>query len=222
MSGLASQDPAALTISQGTATPPGEAAAGGLSLYAAVRLAARQPATSAMSGLARPGRQYYLFGVPGSVACRTVARDLHTAAMPTQPCLLLAGPVTDTSTNAAQIDRDLGAALLPGISPSAGDPDGGPAGNRRRAGGTGEHRASPRPAAYFVLRDRVALAGRNITDPHPSTDQSGSPDVQFGFTGVGATAFQRVTAAVAHRGQLMSALPPEPQPALRRRLRRTG
>jgi len=61
------------------------------------------------------------------------------------------------------------------------------------------------PSGYFVLRDRVALAGRNITDPHQGTDQSGSPDIQFQFTRAGAGSFQRVTAQIAHRGQMVSA-----------------
>jgi hypothetical protein len=205
---LAAQDPAAITISQGVGTAqPGEAGAGGLPLYAAVRLASRQPAVSSTSGLARPGQQYYLFGTPGSVACATAARDLHTAVVPKQPCPLLAGPVTEASTNPAQIDRDLSAALLPGISPSQGVRWVVPQGTvvlQAAPASMPRHTNASAPAAYFALRDQVALASRNITDPQPSTDQSGSPDIQFGFTGTGATAFQRVTAAVARRGQLLS------------------
>ena len=209
VSPMASQDPSAIVISQGVGpAQPGEAAAGGLSLYAAVRLAARQPAVSATSGQARPGPQYYLFGAPGSAACQTAARDRHAAPVPRQPCLLLAGPVTETSTNPDQIDRDLGAALLPGIGSSSHAvrmvvPQGTVV--VQAASASISRRTSPRaPSRYFVLRDRVALAGRNIIDAHPGTDQSGNPDVQFGFTSAGATAFQRVTAQIARRGQRIS------------------
>ncbi len=206
---LAAQDPAAIVISQGLGgAPPGEAAAGGLSLYAAVRLAARQPAVSTTSGLGRPGRQYYLFGAPGSTACSTAARDQRAALVPNQPCMLLAGPVTETSANGDQINHDVSAALLPGISASQGRLRAVPQGTvvlqaARPAFGT--QPSTSAAAGYFVLRDRVALAGRNITGPHQSTDQAGSPDVQFQFTPAGARAFQRVTAQIAHRGQLISA-----------------
>ncbi len=56
-----------------------------------------------------------------------------------------------------------------------------------------------------MLRDRVALAGRNITNPQQGTDQSGKADVQFQFTRAGASGFQHVTAQIAHRGQMISA-----------------
>ena len=206
---LVAQDPAAIVISQGAgAAPAGEAAAGGLSLYAAVRLAARQPAVSTTSGLGRPGRQYYLFGSPGSAACATAARDQRTALVPNQPCLLLAGPVTETSANGDQIDHDISAALLPGISASQGRLLAVPQGTvvlQAVRPAFGAHPSTSAAAGYFVLRDRVALAGRNISDPQQGTDQAGSPDVQFQFTRAGAHAFQRVTAQIAHRGQLISA-----------------
>ncbi|MEO9120131.1 MAG: hypothetical protein ABI355_13665 [Solirubrobacteraceae bacterium] len=206
---LMAHDPAAITISQGVGTAqPGEADAGGLTLYSAVRLAARQPAVAETSGLGRPGRQYYLFGAPGSAACATATRDQHTARAPDQPCMLLAGPVTETSTNSDQIDRDVSTALLPGISASQGRLLAVPQGTVVLQAARAAFAARPStstPSAYFVLRDRVALAGRNIIDPHQSTDQSGSPDVQFGFTPAGANAFQLVTAQITHRGQLISA-----------------
>jgi len=206
---LMAQDPAAIVISQGLgAAQPGQAPAGGLSLYSAVRLAARQPTVAATSGLGRPGGQYYLFGAPGSSACATAARDQRTALVSNQPCMLLAGPVTETSTNSDQIGRDVSAALLPGISASQGRLLAVPQGTVVLQAARPAFQAQPSPSAssgYFVLRDRVALAGRNIIDPHQSTDQSGSPDVQFQFTRVGSNAFGRVTAQIAHRGQLISA-----------------
>src|SRR5207237_51098 len=41
-------------------------------------------------------------------------------------------------------------------------------------------------------------------NPQQSTDQSGAPDVSFGFTSKGANAFQNVTAQIAQRGNLVS------------------
>jgi len=207
---LMAHNPAAIVISQGSGTAqPGETPAGGLSLYSAVRLAAQQPAVTNTSGLGRPGRQYYLFGAPGSAACATAARDQRTALVPDQPCMLLAGPVTETSTNRDQIDRDVSAALLAGVSAAHGRLLMVPQGTVVLQAARPTIAAQPStsaPARYFVLRDRVALAGRNITDPHQSTDQSGSPDVQFQFTPAGANAFQRLTAQITHRGQLISAV----------------
>jgi len=59
-------------------------------------------------------------------------------------------------------------------------------------------------AQFFVLKDHVALFGQDITNPQQSTDQTGAPDVTFGFTSNGNKAFSAVTAAIAHRGDLVS------------------
>jgi hypothetical protein len=62
---LAAGNQTALTISQGAASAaPGAPQAGGLSLYDAVALAARQPAVPDTGRLSRPYAQYYLFGRP--------------------------------------------------------------------------------------------------------------------------------------------------------------
>jgi preprotein translocase subunit SecD len=61
-------------------------------------------------------------------------------------------------------------------------------------------------AQFFVLRDHVALFGDELTNPQASKDQTGSPDVTFGFTSTGSKAFQQVTAQTAHRGNLVSGL----------------
>ena len=63
-------------------------------------------------------------------------------------------------------------------------------------------------AQFYVLRDHVSLLGTDITNPQQSTDQSGSPDVSFGFTAKGKNEFQNVTAAIAKRGNLVSGLGP--------------
>jgi SecD/SecF fusion protein len=60
-----------------------------------------------------------------------------------------------------------------------------------------------------VLRDDVALTGNQITDPHQSTDQSGTPDVAFDFTATGRSQFEKLTGAIAHRGQIASPVNPQ-------------
>jgi RNA polymerase sigma factor (sigma-70 family) len=57
-------------------------------------------------------------------------------------------------------------------------------------------------AQFYVLRDHVSLFGTDVTNPQQSTDQAGNPDVTFGFNSKGQSAFQKVTAAIAHRGDL--------------------
>jgi preprotein translocase subunit SecD len=57
-----------------------------------------------------------------------------------------------------------------------------------------------------VLKDHVAMFGNDIANPKQSTDQAGSPDVTFSFNAKGATAFQRLTSTIAHRGARVSGL----------------
>src|ERR1019366_746503 len=137
---LQTQDATALEISQGSAAvAPGNPGAGSLPLYQAVQLASKQP-PSVGAGNARDGKEYYLFGAPGSAACATAAKDQHTTAVAGVHCLL-SGPDDET-----------------------------------------------------------------ITNPQQSTDQTGSPDVSFGFSSKGANEFQKVTGEIAHRGDLVSGL----------------
>ncbi|HET9102440.1 MAG TPA: hypothetical protein VFN55_03735 [Solirubrobacteraceae bacterium] len=60
-------------------------------------------------------------------------------------------------------------------------------------------------ARFFLVRGPVALTGATLRDARAGTDQGGAPDVQFQFTAQGAARFQAATAAVAHRGQRLSA-----------------
>jgi SecD/SecF fusion protein len=55
-------------------------------------------------------------------------------------------------------------------------------------------------AEWFVIRDRPALSGTDITDPKASFDQFDQPNVTFGFTGTGRDEFSAVTKAIAQRG----------------------
>ncbi|MDX6606545.1 MAG: SecD/SecF fusion protein [Solirubrobacterales bacterium] len=61
-------------------------------------------------------------------------------------------------------------------------------------------------ANWFVIRDRPALSGTDITNPKPSFDQFNNPDVTFSFTSKGQQEFSAVTKAIAQRG-LQSAPP---------------
>jgi len=54
---------------------------------------------------------------------------------------------------------------------------------------------------YFVLRDRPALSGDDITNPEQNFDQNNQPNVTFDFTDRGRAAFQNITRKIAQRGQ---------------------
>ncbi len=54
---------------------------------------------------------------------------------------------------------------------------------------------------WYAIKDSPALSGTDITDPKQNFDQFNQPNVTFGFTGKGRTAFQDVTRAIAQRGQ---------------------
>jgi SecD/SecF fusion protein len=54
----------------------------------------------------------------------------------------------------------------------------------------------------FVLRDRAALSGSDISNPKQNFDSiTNQPNVTFDFTGSGQSAFQKVTSQIALRGQ---------------------
>jgi SecD/SecF fusion protein len=55
-------------------------------------------------------------------------------------------------------------------------------------------------AEWFVIRDRPALSGTDITDPKPNTDSFGQPIVTFNFTSTGRQEFADTTRAIAQRG----------------------
>ncbi|HEV7496163.1 SecDF P1 head subdomain-containing protein [Baekduia sp.] len=59
--------------------------------------------------------------------------------------------------------------------------------------------------AYYILKDDPALLSRDVKDPEQNTDNgaggSGQPDVTFSFTKDGRRKWQRLTRAVAQRGQ---------------------
>ncbi len=195
---LQTQDQQALQISQGGSGGPGNPGGGSMSLYDAVKLASKQP-PERTANPARLGSQYYMFGAPGSAACAAAAKQNGTTVVPGQHCLL-SGPDTSQS--------DLLQGLPTGVTAAEGEQVVVPPGTVvLQAANTSANNQIPfnSPAAqFYVLKDNVALFGNQITNPQQSTDQSGSPDVTFGFTSSGGKAFQDVTAQIARRGELDS------------------
>jgi SecD/SecF fusion protein len=199
---LQTQDPTAVQISQGgTAQAPGTPGAGSMKLYDAVTLAAKQPESSSDTN-SRITPQYWMFGAPGSAACATAAKDAGTVPVTGEHCLL-SGPDDNKA--------DLLSGLPAGVSASEGEIVVVPRGTVVLQA-IPSNFSKPTPigdpsAEFFVLRDDVALRGSEITNPQQSTDpNSGEPDVTFGFTSKGQSEFQKTTANIAHRGDLVSGL----------------
>jgi SecD/SecF fusion protein len=190
---LLAQDQSALTVSQGSGAP----GAGSAGLYDAVKLAAKQPSSKGGSHL---GNQYYMFGKGGTPACAAAAKFYGVVEAATGQHCLLSGP--DTST------FDLQQGLPPGVTVSEGQTIFIKPGTVVVQAVPASFSSPPKAAApntqFYVLKDNVALTGNQITNPQQSTDTAGNPDVNFGFTGHGAKAFTDVTAAIAHRGSLVS------------------
>jgi preprotein translocase subunit SecD len=194
---LRASDAAATVISQGSgAAAPGTPGVGSMTLYDAVKLAARQPLDASPDNT-RPGSQYYLFAAPNSRACALAAKDARTPAIASAHCLL-SGPADSVA--------DLNAGRPPGIGASQGLIF------VIRRGTIILQAASPAAlgaagARYYVLKDHAALLGTELTHPQPGTDNAtGSPNVTFGFTTTGAAAFQTLTRTLARRGDLVSGL----------------
>jgi SecD/SecF fusion protein len=202
---LAAQDPTAVLVSQGGNEGAGAAGPGSMSLYDAVTLAAEQPRASVSRFLSRLGPEYYMFGASGSSACAAAARDWGASTTPAGRCLL-AGPVSAASRRDAM--GELAAQVPPGVTASEGQvrviPQGVVILQATRLNAAAQVPIFSPRARFFVLRDHLALTGDDITHPRASTEQTGQPDVTFGFTGTGQTAFQRATQAIAARGRTVS------------------
>jgi SecD/SecF fusion protein len=192
---LLGQDQTALQISQGGSAPPGDPGGGSMSLYDAVKLAAQQPEQTSNDNTRR-GSEYYIFGAPGSAACAAAATAQHKTPVPGAHCLL-AGPddnlqsldlglpagVAANAPQTEQLTVKQGTIVVQAVDPK------------------GKTTPPSDPSAqFFALRDHAALQGTDISDPKQSTDQSGNPDVSFGFNGKGGSKFQAVTRTIAQRG----------------------
>ncbi|MDQ2698264.1 MAG: hypothetical protein M3Y46_05680 [Actinomycetota bacterium] len=174
---VASQLPAqvldAQRISQGAGDPTQ-----GQPLYDAVRLAARQrPITTNRDG-SRLGSAYYLFD-------RT-----HQ---------YLAGPERSRADLLSAIDRT----SLPANSEVLAVPEGYVVLQAAARSADADVAPSDSSARFYVLRDRVALSGKDIKDPQQGFNQNGAPDIAFGFTDDGRTAFHDVTRTIAKRGTVL-------------------
>jgi SecD/SecF fusion protein len=203
------QNTTALTISQGNAgEATGSPSAGGMTLYQAVKLAAdyskltgKSPPIGTFNSHKFP--DYYAFGAPGSPACQIAGRYYGYVPVSGQWCYL-GGPDTGQGVTAQTL---LSSGLAPGVSPSQAHVLAVPRGlavlQAIPSNFSNPPKISSPSARFFTLLDRVALTGAEITNPQASTDQAGSPDVTFGFTGPGQSEFQKVTAQIAHRGQLV-------------------
>jgi preprotein translocase subunit SecD len=124
---------------------------------------------------------------------------------------LLAGPDDEPySSSYHEAVKNLAAQLAPGVSESDGEvvvvPQGTVVLQAANPSARQQTAFSSPSAQFFVLRDDAALRGSDITNPRQSTDQSGEPDVRFGFTSAGASAFRRVTGQIAQRGNRVSSV----------------
>ena len=203
---LTAQDPNAVTISQGQTGGggPGLPGGGGVPIYQAVKLASEQPAAPATKTQSRKGPLYYAFGAPGSTACATVAKLNKTTPIQGQHCLVAGGNLSDTSVQA--LKQDLPAGISISDVQTLAVPQGTVVLQAANPSATDTIKPTSPTAQFYVLKDNAALGGSDITNPQASTDQSGSPDVTFGFNSFGAKQFQNVTAAIAHRGSVASPL----------------
>jgi SecD/SecF fusion protein len=146
-------------------------------LYDAVTLASQQQPNCFENKCTTSGPQYYLFN--------------------SQTHQWIAGP-TDKRKD---LFSELPGQRQPPTSEILAVPQGTVVVEKEGAGGEPAPSNPNDPSAeWFVLQDRPALSGTEITDPKPSFDQFNQPTVTFNFTDTGREAFQNVTRAIAQRG----------------------
>jgi SecD/SecF fusion protein len=167
---LPAQDPDAQRISQASGDP-----SQGTPIYDAVLLASRQRAAPDDRNGSRLGSAFYLFD-----------REHR----------LLAGPERSRDDLLSAIDRT----SLPADSIVLDVPQGYVV---LQAVGSDENArvdARDPSARFYVLRDRVALSGKDIRDPAQGFNEIQEPDVEFRFTNAGKEAFHDVTREISQRG----------------------
>jgi SecD/SecF fusion protein len=207
--GILTQDPTATRISQGSTgvgAGASSSAAGALSFYAAVQLASKQTVSKATdtSGF---GNQFFMFGAPGSPACAALAASRSSNAKPEKGVHCLIASVQGQHLTKAAATKQM-VSNLPNSETNGTTVYEVPAGIQvlqavpnSYASGRWPKYGSPN-AGYYVIRDQVALRGNQITNPQAGTDQSGAPDVTFGFQNGGGNLWQNLTRKVAVRGKL--------------------
>jgi SecD/SecF fusion protein len=197
---LLTQDPTAVLTSQGSsALAPGSPGVGSIALYPAVTLAHKQPTVPSSPTQSHQGPIYYSFGAPGSAACKLAAQSQHSVPVVGEHCLL-AGPENSVKF----IQEDLATRFGNKVTLPQGQlltvPQGYVVLQAVDASASKQTPITSPLAQFYVLRDNVALAGGDITNPTEGTDQTGSPDVQFNFTSKGQNEFSNVTNQIAKRG----------------------
>ncbi|HWE59574.1 MAG TPA: protein translocase subunit SecD [Solirubrobacteraceae bacterium] len=205
--GVLTQDASAVTLSQGAGNAaPGShfGAAGAMGFYQAVKYASTRPAASGIKNTSGTGNQFFMFGSPGSSACAAFAAASNTKLQKGVHCLiasaqgagLTAARATAQMTSNLSSAESAGTQLLEvkaGIQVLQAVP-------ASYATGSWPKYGTPN-AGYYVIRDQVVLRGNQIANPQSGNDQSGAPDVTFGFQNGGANLFQSITGKIAFRGQ---------------------
>src|SRR5215218_6791087 len=181
---LPAQDPDAQRISQAAGDP-----SQGQPLYDAVKLASRQRPAASDRGASRRGSAYYLFD---------------------RQHRYLAGPERLREDLLSAIDRT----SLPAGSEVIAVPQGYVVLQAAAATANDRVPIDDPTARFYVLRDRVALSGRDIKDPSQGFNETNQPDVQFRFTGAGKTAFHDVTREISQRGTTLTLPGVNPQTVL--------
>jgi SecD/SecF fusion protein len=181
---LPAQDPDAQRISQAAGDP-----SQGQPLYDAVKLASRQRPAASDSGASRRGSAYYLFD-----------REHR----------YLAGPERLREDLLSAIDRT----SLPAGSQVIAVPQGFVVLQAAAATANDRVPIDDPTARFYVLRDRVALSGRDIKDPQQGFNETNQPDVEFRFTGAGKNAFHDVTREISQRGTTLALPGVNPQSVL--------
>lgn len=168
---LPGQDPDAVRLSQAAGDT-----SQGMTLYDAVRLAARQPAADEASRGSREGSVFYLFD----------DEDRYLAGPErSERDLLSAIERTELPRGSQLFEVPQGWVVLQAVTR-----------------GAGERIAIDDPAArFYVLRDHVALTGNDIKDPAQGFNDLQQPVVEFRFTDRGRRAFHEITREIAQRGQ---------------------
>jgi SecD/SecF fusion protein len=181
---LPSQDPDAQRLSQGSGDP-----SQGQTLYDAVKLASEQRAITSDRNGSRIGDAYYLFDGDRRY---------------------LAGPERSREDLLSAIDRD----AFPADSEVLTVPQGYVV-LQAVTRDDGSETAIDEPSArFYVLRDRVALSGKDIRDPAQGFNELQQPDVEFRFTDDGKDAFHDVTRTISERGTELRLPGVDPQAVL--------
>jgi SecD/SecF fusion protein len=181
---LPAQNPDAQRISQAAGDP-----SQGQPLYDAVKLASRQRALANERNGSRLGSAYYLFD---------------------RQHRYLAGPERSRADLLSAIDRT----TLPAGSQTIAVPQGYVVLQAAAARASDRVAMDDPTARFYVLRDKVALSGKDIKDPQQGFNPSNQPDVEFRFTGAGKTAFHDVTRTISQRGTTLTLPGVNPQTVL--------